>query len=392
MFALALLLAGPAHAQVVNATLCFEYDVNYSDTDIAALSDDYITSDIPHQPARDAVVHIENDTLTWLGDIVVTLNSSGCATVGLQAVWRYTLKLRAEGTTDGVDWEVVGPGGGVYVNFAATNWQPVASPPTFTTGVHPAWNIVSTIRHSLERINVPSAAYTFHDSGCPGSTGAASCERSPDIWIDPSHDDNKYIIAHELGHAVMESCNNERDENLDGGGTGGNCTSAARGNLAKKEYQSNAANEGAAWYYSALTFNRRTDNDCQIARCLDHNATGFCTTTELYPSCEGLVSEPWSNLDYLGSHCTGTLTGRAVRFDYVRAFWDLTQDAPNGSGQGLIFPDVCDLWLEARPDTWDANGGGSSGNDPETRLRDAADALGFLTEWDNVDNANGIHR
>lgn len=391
MLALAMLLAAPADAAVVSTTLCYAYNVDYSDASIAALVDDYLDDDSVDEPASDATIHITNETLPWLPVIAGTLDSSGCVTVNLEDAWRYTVKLRAEGTTDGVDWEVVGSGGGVYVHVGLTNWKPAGSP-QITTAVHPAWNIVATIRHSLERINVPAAAYTFHDTGCPNTTGSVSCEQSPDIWIDENHDDNKYFIAHELGHAVMESCNLERDENLDGGGGGGTCTSAARGSLAKKEYHSNAANEGAAWYYSALTFNRRTDSDCQIARCLDHDSNGSCSTTESYPSCEGLVSEPWSNLDYLGNHCSGGLTDRAVRFDYVRAFWDLTQDAPFGNGQGLIFPDVCDLWLEARPDTWDANGGGAAGDDPETRLRDAAATLGILTEWDNVDNANGIHR
>ncbi len=323
-----------------------------------------------------------------------SLDSSGCVTVDLSSSVTWQIKLRAEATVDGNTFDVRDSqsGDAVWVGWLETAWTPTTGTHTMDTNLHDAWNIMAAASFAMEVRDggLSGRSFSFFTEDCPDVSGA-SCERFPDIFIAPAHADRKYVIVHELGHAVMEMCNNERNENNGDGGTGGSCDGAG-GTLALKEYQSNAANEGVAWYYAAVVFNHREDDDCEFGRSLDYNKDGQLSVFEEFPSCEGdPVNEPWANLDFLGNECTGTLTGRAVRFDYVRAFWDLTQNAP-GNGQGRTFDDVCDLWLEARPDTWDPDGGGIASDDPPDRLRQAADDLNFLNAWDNVDNANGIHR
>jgi hypothetical protein len=275
----------------------------------------------------------------------------------------------------------------------ATAYTPVAGIHNYVNNTHAAWNIMATVGFALFTQNGGATGHTFKifTENCPGLAAGTSCQILNNLHISSSHDTKKYVIAHELGHMVMRFCNDERTTVFDSGGTTGDCDGVG-GNLELKQFQSAAANEGAAWFYAASVFNRRTDADCEFGRSLDFNEDGVFTNEEEFPSCEGEpATEPWANLDYLGNECTGTLTYRAVRFDYARALWDLIQDAPGGNGQRMTFADVCDQWNQARPDTWDPDGG-SANDDPPQRLLDAASTLGFLTEWNNVDNANGIHR
>ncbi|MEQ1567355.1 MAG: hypothetical protein ABMA64_17060 [Myxococcota bacterium] len=107
---------------------------------------------------------------------------------------------------------------------------------------------------------------------------------------------------------------------------------------------------------------------------------------EFTPSCEGNPSqETWANLDYMGDTCGGTLEDRGTYLDWMRAFWDADQ------GQGLTTEQIFDLWDEANPKDWDSSGGGiTSADDPQERLEAAALSLSVSTEWNNVDNVNGV--
>ena len=82
----------------------------------------------------------------------------------------------------------------------------------------------------------------------------------------------------------------------------------------------------------------------------------------------------------------GTLTNRGTEWDWLRFWWDLTTD------QDVYCTDCMDIWNTANPDTWNASGDGSGSNYPATRLRNAANTEGFLTEWDNEDYLNGVYR
>ena len=90
--------------------------------------------------------------------------------------------------------------------------------------------------------------------------------------------------------------------------------------------------------------------------------------------------------DYLGDWCTGTLTNRGTEWDWLRFLWDLDTDA------GVSTTTIFDIYDSANPNSWNATGDGTGSAYPATRLRDAANTAGVLTEWDAWDSYNGVER
>jgi hypothetical protein len=157
-----------------------------------------------------------------------------------------------------------------------------------------------------------------------------------------------------------------------------------------KEFNSGAAVEGFAHFYSAMAFNEDTSPgaDCEVQKHydVDWDRSGvrgdtFADTDTF--SCEGGF-DAWDpppvnqyvqqadNFDYLGDHClaSGQSNNRGTTYDWMRMFWDLRTD--EGVTPDVIFA----IWAEADPDDWNATGNGTGAGYPAFRMSVAAYDVG----------------
>jgi len=265
-------------------------------------------------------------------------------------------------------------------------------------------------------------------AGCCGSRFKPSWASS---LIPGVHANNtwKFIIAHELGHTIVMERMGERTENnqfapLDGCmgsySSGSNANPFDRSDpsgwenddgtggkgLLTKEYQSTAAREGWASFYSAWLWNFKTENDCfyqthgiqdfDLDGDIDNNYlhasdpdTGLYNQADTYDgayTCEGagiatVTEQPIPAGDTLESYiyakdwledvinegkCSGTTENRGTQYDWQRFFWDMLTD------QEVPIEDLADIYVDMCPTTWSTDDlSGSEGEDllPIERLR-----------------------
>ncbi|MEZ4241076.1 MAG: hypothetical protein R3F59_33925, partial [Myxococcota bacterium] len=291
----------------------------------------------------------------------------------------------------------------LYLYQGPTAFHPTAqiSAVTLNTNVRAQWNILAAASWALHRRSggLSGETLTYYTQTCPTATASAvSCYTGTNgrVYIDPVHDEFKFIVAHETGHYVARLRNSGVGANTATlGSPDGNCQ-AADGPMIQKRYTSLAASEGLAWYFSAVAFNQTDESDCDFYRTghdwdQDFNVgeNGTDPNDELTPSCQGKAAEGWAVWDYINYECGGTLEDRGTYIDWMRAFWDAD------AGYGVTTTEIFDLWVEADPSTWDADGGSGCDVDedpcdPEERLQNAADRLGIGTEWGYASAANGV--
>mgnify|MGYP000710298022 CR=1 FL=1 len=244
--------------------------------------------------------------------------------------------------------------------------------------------------------------YTTPKTGCSGS-----CESNGKVHLSSSGVNKRFIIVHEMGHIIdhfvgdnMGTLDYDADED-------GCVTDTGRNHeMASKEWQSAAIREGWAHFYAAVSFNVLTQSDCGFVyyKSIDYDLNGTTDAGSTYHdiSCEqgpdNLFTTPTVDAkDYLGDWCSGTLSHRSTELDWLRFWWDFVQeestveveDAAEILGLAIqgdfTFPSV-GAWID------DADGSDAAVFRPGFRMRESADALGFLTEWDDHDNDNGVHR
>lgn len=411
-------------AATVNANLCAEYQVDFSDHNgYGKIDDDYFTQ-ATNRPARGAFLRITaSDTPNSYTSHQLSDSNPACVTVPLDNQKTYTVKLVSKAevsgktilvkTSDGVAPE---PAGGT-ANALFTHiglgpgWTPVANPPTIVTGAHRAWTIAAVAAWALHRddLGTPNATFTFYHEACtdksvtPWVYGTWSCSNNQghEIWMNPG-DDSKITIAHELGHTLFALCDEDTSPEQDRTADMGVCDEE-HGNGRTKEYTSYAAIEGIAWFFAAYVFNEPTgaSNSCAFAKAADYNMDcdgsndNTCTNPEdpdnewdSTPSCGGCAAEAAQGTpdsDYLGTKCDGMVTDRSTRIDWWRTWWDLLKNT------ALTPSDVCGIWDGADPHNWDPNGG-SGLDDPFERLHLSALQHGAGMDFLYYGGANGVSR
>lgn len=190
------------------------------------------------------------------------------------------------------------------------------------------------------------------------SPGACACD-SPDSTIylkfpDDGTRGRKFIIAHELGHAVSILRNTGRAitySSADPYPASGPCDmdgNAGTHTLVSQLWQGKAAHEGFAHFWASAVWNIQLESDCAFAYCksvdLDQNGTN-----EINPwvNCVGGGTVPavYPAADYMHSKCNAPYAGKATEFDWMRAWAVLHR-------QGVTTSVIADIWDGANPHTW----------------------------------------
>lgn len=211
------------------------------------------------------------------------------------------------------------------------------------------------------------------------------------------------MIAHELGHAISKKADGSGSTNVDYDADlecdiGFDCCTpaydASMHKMNSKEYQSAAAVEGIAHFYSAVAYNEDvTQTNCEMEKHyqLDWDADGVEDDGFSF-SCEGA---PVSGLglsahDYFGDKCAFVHTAnRGTEYDQARMWWDLRTD------EGFSVSTIMAIWDAANPHSWNATGDGSGTGYPADRLHDAAFTVGgssMQTDFDTWASLNGADR
>jgi hypothetical protein len=252
--------------------------------------------------------------------------------------------------------------------------------------------------------NMVGKTYEVYDqalntTGCTEvSTGGISATCDDQVHITGGHVDNKYVIAHEVGHAMQWKKQGNADPNFNYDSTDetAQCEHSGSHGMVSVEYQSAAALEGMAHYFAASAFNDPSSSECWFRYYKNTDWDGD-STLELagWIDCEtndhcdnsGESCGPIAIADHFGNECSpGVTVNRALEFDWLRFWWDLNTD------EGVAFDEAMDIWEDAHPETWAATDTIWIWDRPGARLRDAANANSLLTEWDARDNSNGVHR
>lgn len=380
-------------------TLCAEYKADFTDSALGlpvAERDDYMYTN-SNKIARGVMLRIDSsqpavpniDVWTdWTGA------NAGCATLVLDDIWTYDVKILSRTKIDDVYVEVNSTGSTAWSSTPLSGWTPVNGVTNIeTVNAHRAWNMTAAMSWALfrRRYGVSGETFIAHtDDVSPCGAGAAACQSGGELWFNNASSliGYRYVMVHELGHllAFKFDGHNSANKNYNaaaptcqkfGGGTSGHAMST-------KEHTSAAAVEGFAHYYAAVAFNNTSESGCAFMynKTQDFDRTDVAASDFSPPdsiSCEGSPVWDLSSVDardYLGDMCTGTIARRGNELDFLRFFWDLDTD------EGLSFSEVAELYDRANPRSWNAVGAlGSAGNPWQRIVAAAADpSLGVLPE------------
>lgn len=393
LYTIASLYPNVASATNYNVRFCIEYSVDYTDASTST-GDDYFT-DNADKTAYGARLRVTRNSDSY--DIYYDYSDdsgvyAGCTTsLSLSSTESYSVKIYSEAIVQGNTLRVWNndTAQSRYVYTLDSAYVPSASITEYLdTSLHDAWNISAAVGFAMYRRNgyMTGDTYTFYNQAC----GSGSCfdDTATPVAVYLDGGSRKYVIVHEMGHFLAYRANGNNGALSSYSSPCGICCNGDYTSHAfdEKEYQSAASNEGIAHYYAAVVFNLTTASDCYYYYYKDVDWDRDGDIDSQITNCEGGPVPSIDAKDYLGDMCSGTLTNRGTEYDWLRFFWDMETD------EGLDYDDLLSMWNGANPDTWNATGDGTGANYPATRTRNSADALGFLTEWDNQDNDNGVHR
>ena len=335
-----LLCAVPA--QAANFTWCINMAVNYSDTDIG----EDLLLDVQGNPlGRFLTVRLsrENGTKTWG---VVNLDALGCYSFSdtTNGPFRLEVQSRAKVVrTD--DWDVTNT---LEIRNSAgdlAEWTFIWTFPA-AGGNHSSTlaqtrrtNLLAAGIHALFRFSdgLTGKTITIHDDECPGYATPTSCASgnggtAAEVWILPGHDQKKFLLAHEIGHAVQWlwfNFNQPGDYDINDGGA--DCEWSNPENLAirlhalhTKEHSSIAFTEGFAQYYSTFAYNVPSTVGWFHYYKDDYKNPPGVTTVNMENGPTG------GDTAYLENVCTNDVQGKAgmgVELDWARQLWDYRTQA-----------------------------------------------------------------
>ena len=165
------------------------------------------------------------------------------------------------------------------------------------------------------------------DAACP-SIPDNSCNTGADVYINPASNNRKFLIGHELGHALVfhwygTGYHPAASYTTNSGGVDCETPAGMHHAMHSKERQSAAMLEGFAQFYSAAVWNSEGSTGGKFHYYKTNYKNGAVTTIDVeYPVDAGL-----NPLSYLENRCSGTLQGYGVEMDWMRAFWDYRTDS-----------------------------------------------------------------
>lgn len=391
MLSLTVLLVATASATTYNVRFCAEYSIDFDDAN--AIGDDYFIANTD-RPARGALVLIQrvsDNEEIFLSYTPWDGTYAGCTPIlPLSSDSTYRVSVYSSALVNGNTINVLDNDStdDLYAFVEFTAYTPWANGTVwFDTSVQPQWNIAAAAGWAMYRrpIGLTGESFDLYTQACDSG---GSCRDGNSTKISTGGSNRKYIIAHEFGHLVAYRKNGNVGPSSSYGASPSNCyTDLDQDHEAvSMEYQGAAASEGFAHYYAAVAFNLTTEYDCMFSYYKPVDWDRDADLDEGDASCE---VEPYSGVggaDYLGSWCSGYLVNRGTEWDWLRFLWDLDTD------EGVATTTIFDIYVSSDPDSWTATGSGSGGSYPAARLRSAASTEGVLTEWDDWDNYNGVHR
>jgi hypothetical protein len=399
MLQILLLSAASTYGATYDVKVCGKVAIDFADTNVG---EDFWT-DEDDKPARGIWIHIKNITTqatVWEGWTPWNGSDKGCAPVQqLDSATEYGVQLHSKAQVD--DHYILSYRENGELRVAYRSFTPTASgTENVSTNVTDVWNnfavgIRALSRKSIEMEDQSSMIIRMNDTYCCGNkTGPCLCGDDGELYLDSLP--NKFQIAHEIGHFVGYARDGYNTPALDYDAPPNTCYgSYFYHTFNEKEYQSAAAVEGWAHFYAAMVWNKTTESTCwfkgvnEVDWDYDYDKDGRRFNCELGPKEEPPDPNPPGmpdNSDYLGDICDAPLDNRGTPYDWLRFWWDLTTD------QDVPFASCLDIYDWADPRNWRENDMEVWIDKPSKRLRDAADDLGYLDEWDNEDNFNGVHR
>lgn len=430
------LVSNPALATSYNVRFCMEWDVQFDDTDPSP-KDDYFNTNDP-EPALGAYYEVKTTggIPVAAGYAAESGTQQGCTTeMTLNSSMAYDVKVFSKtnigGNTVVLYDEDTTPA--LFSEVLWNDWSPTGSGTqkrdTVTLG---GWvNIIGAASWALHRndsgmtgktyIIYAVGEYDLDDNDIPkppctggSGTGYATQNDCGKIWIGTSTSDERYIVAHEMGHRVARFANGDMVANSnyfleppevpDSSPVVHYCDyeEAAAGHaMVSAEYQSAAVNEGIAHAFAAFAFNNSSQLDCWFYyyKELDWDNDQTLDLSVGWVDCQGAnqctgsagtCDSGVADENYLEDQCYISATfpsyeNRGTEYDWLRFFWDLSAD------EYVTYEQILDIWYEADPDAWNRDdAAGPSILDPAYRLRQAAIALSLDAQWDNQAALNGV--
>lgn len=188
-----------------------------------------------------------------------------------------------------------------------------------------------------------------------------------EIYIATGDSQKKFIITHELGHAVGGMATGGRLVDNNCTFSSPSCPGAGSHAMTSQEYSACAIGEGFGHFYAADVWNSHNEDDCAF----EYWGAGTPAI-----DCEnGMVDYPQA---YMENECDESYAGRGVELDWLRQFWDVHTEGGQPSMNAMLD------WMSSAV-AWGTTNGYS-------RLNTAANAVGgsINANWDNRKQHNGV--
>jgi hypothetical protein len=230
---------------------------------------------------------------------------------------------------------------GVYVD-ASTTYNVTGGSGTYEvtfSNTFGAWNVLNTYNaaaYSLARHvgGMSDQEYWYWVGPWSGSSFSEDYDRTAIAYVNV---EEKYVISHETGHAILSHRTGGRGDNgytLETDSPSPCDSTEFNHRMYSKEHQITAFVEGFADFYAADVWNDHDQTDCQY----QVGSAGY--------DCEDGTGTSFSN-GWLESQCATTHDNRGVELDWMRVFWAVhTMGAAPDPGFSEIVDWINDATLE----------------------------------------------
>lgn len=369
-----------------NITMCVDVNVDYP---LSSAGGDNWTDNAVHKAARGFhyIVYKPYPTIYTTGNLSEADGDAGCTTVvGPGATYELKIQPSAE------------IGGNTLIHDDAGE---VRFTPFVVSGDTTKNYTISYGDETYQQLVAAAYAVHNHDLGTAATITLHACSGLCSFTygggddVDLSYDADKYLISHEIGHALMFQQTDIDDAVCA-------CSSGCNGgdNLNRK-WWAQGFKEGIAWWYAMITWNARSggsggDCDWLNNQLLDVDLNGTTdyafdvslpcwgdldTTAPDYTDGEDWLDDLYTNNPTV---CTGSPVNHTTEYDIVHYAWGLYaygDDSTNGDADDLTANEIMTLILAASPSTWDPDEGvAGSANDPWPKWDAAAAGIGGRTD------------